>query len=121
MKITGTFLALLVLALSTHSMLVCVKQDAQPARKERCSSVCSKKDEQRKSDDQGCTDYCNPFMSCSGCLYTMTGVLEFSLAAINEVPVKAGKAEKKDLLQYSADCWHPPRNYRDAEFTITNI
>ena len=112
MKLTVSILALIVLFLSTQCVFM--HENTEPGRscaKETCCAVkktCSKNKEKKNNED--CNGICNPFMGCSGCAYIHTEKLLFSLPALMNLSVKAGKKQAVFISSYISDCWHPPRN-----------
>lgn len=112
MKGFTLILSLLVLFLSTQCMEV-TQNTVQPMPGKKKTSCCAKKTScekpvQEKADNKGCKDVCNPFMACSGCIYTAFESPEYNFSLANSAPVKNGYKPADLIPDYISSLWHPP-------------
>lgn len=112
MKGITTILSLIVLFLSTQC-LEATQSTVQLMSQKKKTSCCGKKTScekpaQEKADNKGCKDLCNPFMACSGCIYTAFEKPEYNFSLAISAPVKNGHKPTDLIPDYTSSLWHPP-------------
>lgn len=115
MRVSATILALIVLFLSTQCLETSASMAAEKKKATASSGCCSKKKACGKTtkkkdcdNDKDCKGSCNPFMACSGCVYTAFEKPEFKFHQYFDVPVKNGCQPVSFISDYVSSLWHPP-------------
>lgn len=75
-----------------------------PAEEQETCEMPTNGEEQESPCEQGC----NPFMSCSGCLYEMTVKQEFAISKPVFKPDQNGHKDANFISEYLSIQWQPP-------------
>lgn len=106
MKILSFILSFYVIALNVQPILNLVEIGYEDG----CSSTILSDDlENQHEDEDGCTDLCNPFLSCSMCLgFTIPISVLFS-GPSEHYMIKQVFYENFTTPQYVSAIWQPPK------------
>lgn len=66
-------------------------------------------DNQQPIDNDGCTDICNPFMTCSTCLGCTLPMVVFFSEQLEIIETQHTFFKDSNSRQYSGSIWQPPK------------
>jgi hypothetical protein len=106
MKLLSLVLSLYIFSLVTAPVLGTLDL---PAESMCCQDFCTTENEQHNDQgDDGCTEMCNPFLSCACCIGFTAPLLINPLKPFSPFTEENSKHQQSISLQYIHSIWHPP-------------